>query len=105
MNKGVVAEMAECLSDPITFVDNSGKTRSFRKYLWMGNWGITDVKGNNPIVPAKTSYLQVEILQPNEIIIAGNCNTGWDIFSLDGKYISSYPNMPFDSLVDLFFPT
>lgn len=93
-----VAQMAEFLSGPTTLIDSKGKHYSFRKYLWMGNWGFTDVKGMDVIVPAKPGYLQADIFVHSHVLVAGCHATGWDIFSLKGEKIKSFPPMSLNEL-------
>ncbi len=96
-----VSWIAEFLSKPITIIDHNGKHRSFRKFLSMGNWGFTDIEGMDVIVPANPGYQQLDIFVHTQVLVAGYYSTGWDIFSLDGEKIKTYPPMSIDKLEKL----
>ena len=101
LDKVPVSFMAEFLSSPTTLVDSDGKHHSFRKFLWMGNWGFTDGDGIDVIVPAKPGYLQVDILFYSQVLVAGCYTTGWDVFSFTGKKIATFPPMSLNNLTSL----
>ena len=93
-----VSHMAEYISPPITLITPDGKHHTVRKFLWMGHWGFTDAKGSKVIVPAKSTYLQLYILIRAQLLVAGCYSTGWDVFTLEGKKINSYPPMSISEL-------
>lgn len=90
-----VLQMAEHISTPVTIFDHIGRPYCFRKFLWLGNWGIANANGTKVIVPAKANYLQAEILVFAKVLIAGNPNNGWDVYSLSGELMEHLSPMPF----------
>lgn len=87
-DKKAVREMAEYVSRQATvFPDKKGFVHGFRKFLWMGRSGITDVKAEKVIVPALGTHAQVFIDQKAEVILAGYELFGWSVYSLTGDKI------------------
>ncbi len=94
----IVSHMAEYISPPTTLISPDGKYHTVRKFLWLGHWGFTDANGSKVIVPAKSSYAQLYVLVHSQLLVAGCYSTGWDVFTLEGKKINSYPPMSISEL-------
>lgn len=97
-----VSRMAEYISPPVTLITPDGKHHTVRKFLWLGRWGFTDAKGSKVIVPAKSTYLQLYILIRAQLLVAGSYCTGWDVFTLEGEKVDSYPPMSISELQKKF---
>ena len=94
-------KLAEHFSPVTTIIEQlSRKHYSFRKFLWMGNWGICNAEKTKIIVKAKAGYLTVEILTFAQLLIAGSNHTGWDVISLEGEPLQHLPPMSIDKATD-----
>lgn len=100
-NSMPVSIMAEYLSPPITLVSPNGRHHTLRKFLWMGHWGFADGDGIDVIVPARSTYSQVSVLVRAKLLVAGYYATGWDVFSLEGNKVGTYPPMSIGELQEL----
>lgn len=90
-------KFAEYFSGVTTIIESlSGRHYSFRKFLWLGNWGICNAEKTKILVKAKANYSTVEILVFAQLLIAGNQNIGWDVMSLEGKFLRHLPPMSID---------
>lgn len=85
--------MAESISPVTTIVDHTGKPYGFRKFVWSGRVGICNANMTQIIVQAKPNYLYVDFLVYAKVLIAGNPQTGWDVFSLFGELANHLPPM------------
>ncbi len=86
MEKSVL-ETALSIGKPVIFTDHNGKIQSLRKFCVALRHslkeGVTDIKATREIVPARFSL--VEISSYYEVIIAGDSEKGWKVFSLSGE--------------------
>ena len=96
-----VSAMAEYVGPVTTLVDMEGKHHSFRKFLWMGHWGLCDGDAKDVVVPAKSSYQQIDIFFYSQLLVAGSKINGWDIYNLSGEKIDEYPAMDLTQLKTL----
>lgn len=85
--------MACTFSIPITVVDSNGQRHNFRKFEWLGRWGICNADKTKIIVKAKSNYLYVEVLIYAQVLVAGDRHCGWDVYSLTGEFLRHYPKM------------
>lgn len=90
--------MARTFSIPITVIDSNGQRHNFRKFEWLGKWGICDAYKTKIIVRAKHDYLYVEVLLFAQVIVAGDRHTGWDVYSLTGELLQHYSKMSLSRL-------
>ena len=72
----------------VTFTDQKGIRRSFRTYQYLGQFGVTDIKGDKVILSAR--FPNVEINSYYECFIVGNgehstLKRGFEAFDLEGR--------------------
>lgn len=87
--------MAEHFTSPTVVIESNDTHHFFRKYLWMGNWGICSMDKRYIFVPAKPNYLYADILVDAQVLIAGSAETGWDVYSLEGELVEHLSPMSF----------
>ena len=90
-------QFAEYFS-PTTVVINqiTLKHYLFRKYCLAGNWGICNSEKTKKVVREKPTYTTAAILSYAQFLVAGDSNVGWDVFSLEGKFLRHLPPMSLD---------
>ena len=86
-------KMAEKITPITTIIDFDGYHYGIRRFAWLGNWGACNANCTKVIVPAKTGYLYVDILIHAKVIIAGNADDGWDVYSPKGELTKHLPPM------------
>ena len=91
-------EWAEELSAVIKIKGHDGAVRGFRKFRWMGKYGISDVKGEYVILQA----LYNEIIPSDRypVFIVGDNYVGWEVLSLNGESI--FLGTRFKTLEDVY---
>ena len=91
---GDALKLAEYVSKPINLIDHSGKRHVFRKFCLLGHWGVCNLDCTEMLIPPQDTYSTVEFLVYTRLIVLGNSDIGWDIYSLDGELVDSLPAMP-----------
>lgn len=83
---------AEHFTSTTTIVERSTeKHYSFRKYLFLGNWGFCNAEKSRKIVDDK--YSTVEVLVYAQLLVGRNADLSWDVFSLEGNFLMTTPSM------------
>lgn len=86
-------KMAEYVSSATNVIDSSGIRHVFRRFCLLRNWGICNEDGSKVFVEPRPHYKSAKICVSCHLLIAGQENSGWDIYSLAGEYLKSLPPM------------
>lgn len=81
-----------------TVVDSTGHHHSFLKFEWLGRWGICSSDKQQIFVRAKANYLYAKALIKAKVLIAGDHYAGWDVYSLEGKFLETLDPMTLDEV-------